>query len=123
MKRIITNSPVLINFYPKKEISIICDSSSSGLGCCLMQEGKPVAFASRNLIDPEKQYPQIDKESIIFSCRKFHNYIYWYHSPLTSIYTKNFNKVLSNRLQKMKLKLLIYDLEINYLPDEEMLVV
>jgi len=100
LKHIITNSPVLVNFDPKKEISIQCDSSSSGLGCCLMQEEKSVAFSSRSLTGSEKQYPQIDKEmlSILFSCRKFHNYIYGYrkkiwmdHSPLTSIYKKNFH--------------------------------
>jgi len=49
-----------------------------------MQEGKPVAFSSRSLTDSEKQYPQIDKEmlSILFSCRKFHNYIYGYHTKI-----------------------------------------
>jgi hypothetical protein len=101
LKYIITNSPVLVNFNLKKEISIQCNSSSSKLGCYLMQKGKPVEFFSRSLTDSEKQYSQIDKEivNLLFSCCKFYNYIYGYctkiwmdHLPLTSIYKKKFIK-------------------------------
>lgn len=57
----------------------------------------------------------------------FFNFIYGYHttvwndhSPLTSIVNKNFDKVISNRLQKTKLKYLIFDLEVTYLPGKDM---
>ena len=49
-----------------------------GLGACLIQEGKPVAFASRSLSPAERNYAQIEKEllSIMFACEKFHQYVY-----------------------------------------------
>jgi hypothetical protein len=48
------------------------------LGCCLLQEGKPISFASRSLTETEVGYAQIEKEmlSILFATRKFHNYTY-----------------------------------------------
>ena len=41
-----------------------------GLGAVLLQEEKPVAYASRALTDAETRYGQIEKEllAIIFAC-------------------------------------------------------
>lgn len=38
LKQIITNKPILQIFNPKKQITIQCDSSSKGLGTCLLQD-------------------------------------------------------------------------------------
>ena len=54
---------------------------------------RPIAFASRTMTKAEKNYAQIEKEAlgIIFSIKKFHQYIYVYgkkftdHKPLTTI--------------------------------------
>ena len=43
-----------------------------------IQEGKPVAYASRTPTSAERSYAQIVKEmlGITYSCRKFHAYMY-----------------------------------------------
>jgi len=131
LKQIVASPQVLVNFDPNKKITIQCDSSQTGLGCCLLQEGRPVAFSSRSLNEAEQKYAQIKKEmlSIVYACRKFHNYVYGHatqvmtdHSPLVSIFGKNFDKVISVRLQKMKMKLIIYDLPVEYLPGKLMFI-
>lgn len=80
-----------------------------------MQEGKPIAFASRSLTDAEINYAQIEKEllAVVFACKKFHYYIYGRkitirsdHKPLVEIMKKDFCKIPSARLQRMKLNLI-----------------
>ena len=46
IKSMITSGPVLAYYDPDKSLEIQCDSSQSGLGSVLMQEGCPVAYAS-----------------------------------------------------------------------------
>ncbi|GBN51254.1 Retrovirus-related Pol polyprotein from transposon 17.6 [Araneus ventricosus] len=60
IKRLISSTPVLKVFNDSLPITIQCDSSKDGLGACLLQEGHPVSFASRSLIDCEKNYAQIE---------------------------------------------------------------
>ncbi|KAL1460274.1 hypothetical protein WDU94_012195 [Cyamophila willieti] len=129
LKTLVSSSPVLKNFDVNAEILIQTDSSQNGLGNCLLQNGQPVAFSSRSLTDTEKLYAQIDKEmlSILFSCRKYHHYIYGKkvrvqtdHLPLVSIFNKNLCNVPSSRLQRMKLQLAKYDLCVEYLPGKSM---
>lgn len=69
----ISNALTLGTFDGNKEITLQCDSCKNGMGCCLLQNGQPIAFASRRLNDA-----QIEKEflSIVFATKKFHNYIY-----------------------------------------------
>ena len=45
-----------------KEYMIFSDASLNGLGCVLMQEGKVVAYASRQLKQHETNYPMHDLE-------------------------------------------------------------
>ncbi|KAK3731843.1 hypothetical protein QZH41_020209 [Actinostola sp. cb2023] len=49
VKKAVTEAPVLRYYDPKKDLEIQCDASQSGLGAMLMQEGKPIAYASRAL--------------------------------------------------------------------------
>ena len=62
MKKLISTPPVLKYYEPNKDLTLQCDASDHGLGAALIQEGKPVAFASRALTHTEKQYAQIEKE-------------------------------------------------------------
>lgn len=123
------SAPVLAFFDSKEETVLQVDASKGGLGACLMQAGRPIAYASRSLTDTERDsYAQIEKEllAIVFGVEKFHYYVYGRktviqsdHKPLLSIMTKYVNKV-SSRLQRMQLKLMKYDLQIVHVPGSKM---
>ena len=51
VKQLVTQAPALVYYSPNKELVIQCDASSLGLGVVLMQEGRPLAYASRALTD------------------------------------------------------------------------
>ena len=78
LKKILSDKPVLRFFEPSKPTQIQCDASSTGLGACLLQNGQPVAYASRSLSSSERNYAQIEKEmlAILFAAERFHHLIY-----------------------------------------------
>lgn len=128
LKLLCSQCPVLKYFDASAPAEIKCDASSKGLGAVLLQEGHPIAYASRALTDAETRYAQIEKEmlSIVFACRKFHCYIfgkettvYNDHKPLEIIFKK---PLLSApmRLQRMLLSLQWYDLKVSYRKGVEM---
>ena len=43
----------------QEQVTLQCDASQSGLGAVLLQQGQPVAYASRALTSAETQYAQI----------------------------------------------------------------
>ena len=97
IKEVISSAPVLCYFDPRKTSTIQADASKHGLGACLLQQGKPTAYASRSLTSSESNYAQIEKELlvIVFAFEKFHQFIYGFptkvhsdHKPLESIVTK-----------------------------------
>ena len=65
---------------------IYSDASKKGLGCVLMQHGKVVAYASRQLKDYEKNYPTHDLElvAVVFALKIWRHYLY---GEKTQIYT------------------------------------
>ena len=54
------------------------DASCKGLCAVLLQDGHPIAYASRALSTTQQHYAQIEKEmlAVVFACTKFHDYIY-----------------------------------------------
>ena len=128
LKRLVTTAPLLAYYDPAKKLTIQCDASSTGLGAALMQEGKPLAYASRALSDTEVGYAQIEKEclAIVFSLERFHQYTFGRettvltdHKPLETIVKKPLHKA-PKRIQGMLLRLLQYDIEITYRRGKEM---
>ena len=116
----------MLAFYDvNKAVTVQCHASQDGLGACLIQEGKPVAFASRSLSPAERNYAQIEKGllSIVFACEKFHKYVYGHqavtiendHRPLECIWKKLLSKI-PPRLQRLMLRLQLYDFKIKYVP-------
>lgn len=99
-----------------------------GLGATLLQEGRPVAFASKALTDEETRYANIEREllAVVYGCERFHTYLYGQsftvesdHKPLESIQLKHL-KAAPPRLQRMLLRIQPYDLIIKYIPGKEM---
>ena len=82
----ITSTPVIVYYDPDRSLEIQCDSSQSGLGPVLMQEDRPVTYASRALTPVETGYAQIEKEmlAILYSMGKFHQYTFGCHTKLYS---------------------------------------
>ena len=78
VKAVIASAPVLKYFDPSVEAVLQCDASQHGLGACLMQNGQPVAYASRSLTETECNYVQMEKEllAIVFGVEKFESYLY-----------------------------------------------
>ncbi|KAA3465627.1 Transposon Ty3-G Gag-Pol polyprotein [Gossypium australe] len=62
LKTLLTEAPVLVQPEMRKEFVVYSDASLNGLGCVLMQEGKVIAYASRQLKPHEKNYPTHDLE-------------------------------------------------------------
>ncbi|GKA14244.1 putative reverse transcriptase domain-containing protein [Tanacetum coccineum] len=54
-----------------KDFVVYCDASGLGLGCVLMQRGKVIAYASRNLKIYEKNYTTYDLElgAVVFALK------------------------------------------------------
>lgn len=132
LKQIISNSPVLANFDESKSITLQCDSSKDGMGFTLMQNGQPVMYGSRSLTETQKNYSQTEKEmlSIVEATRKYHDFLYGRpeihvqtdHKPIVSIMTKHVASINNARLQRMRLKLLKYNLNVTYVPGKNMYI-
>ena len=67
LKAEVNGNMTLQYFDPQKEITIECDASQKGLGACLLQDGKPVNFSSRSLIDAETRYCNLEREMVAVS--------------------------------------------------------
>ena len=69
------------NYNLEEEVTLQCDASQSCLGAALLQNGQPVAYASRALSAAETRYAQIEKEllAIVFTCECFEPYVYGRH--------------------------------------------
>ena len=69
---------VLKFFDPSKPVKLQVDASKSGLGACILQDGHPIAYTSRSLIQAEEHYAQIEKEllAVVFGYERFNHYVY-----------------------------------------------
>ncbi|CAK1587306.1 unnamed protein product [Parnassius mnemosyne] len=125
LKRCITN-PLVLQFYSLDiPITISVDASKHGLEACLMQNGKPICFASKSLTKTKQAYVQIEMElyACVFACGKFYSYIYGRsdvtietdHKPLISIIKKPF-AAAPTRLQRMLIRLQPYTFKLVYKP-------
>ena len=64
LKVVLTNKPAFAFYDVRQPVTIQADASRSGLGACLMQTGKPVAYASRVMTAAEQKYAKIEKEML-----------------------------------------------------------
>ncbi|RUS77745.1 hypothetical protein EGW08_014504 [Elysia chlorotica] len=105
-----------------KELTLENDESEYGLGSVLLQDGKPLGFASRTLSEAERNYAQSEKKllAVIFVMNKFYHYTFARpvtvvtdDKPLVSIANKPLSKA-PKRLQSMFLKLQAFDFNLTY---------
>ena len=127
LKGMICKETTLSHFDSTKKSVIQVDASQKGIGAALLQDGKPVAFASKSLSDAETRYANIEREllAVVFGCERFHTYVYGNkfqvdsdHKPLEMI-TRKPLKLAPPRLQRMLLRLQPYDVEVLYRPGRE----
>jgi hypothetical protein len=122
LKEKLTTTPVLILPDVHKPFSVYCDASYTGLKCVLMQEGRVVAYSSRQLKIHEKNYPTHDLElaTVVHALKTWRHYlygqkcdIYMDHKSLKYIFTQ----LELNMRQRRWLELIKdYELEIHYHP-------
>ena len=115
--------------HDRKKSVIHVDASSRGLGAALIQEGKPIAFATKSPTETEQRYANIERElvAVVFGCERFRTYIYGCafevesdNKSLEMICPKNLTAA-PPRLQRILLRLQEYDMVIKYRPGKEML--
>jgi hypothetical protein len=118
----LTTAPVLDQLDIEKPFDVYCDASGSGLGCVLMQEGRVIAYASRQLHRHEEHYPTHDLElaDVVHALKIWRHYllgnifhIYTDHKCLKYIFTQS---ALNMRQRRWIELIKDYELEIHYHP-------
>jgi hypothetical protein len=117
---LLTIAPVLAQPDIEKPFDVFCDASGIGLGYVLMQEGRIIAYASRQLRKHEVKYPTHDLElvAVVHALKIWRHYllgnvchIYIDHKSLKYIFTQP----ELNMRQKRWLELIKdYNLEVYY---------
>ncbi|KAI3762560.1 hypothetical protein L1987_52991 [Smallanthus sonchifolius] len=120
LKQKLCNAPILTLPDGNDDLVFYCDASNQGLGCVLMQRGKVIAYASRQLKVHEKNYTTHDLElgAVVFALKIWRHYLYGTkcvvftdHKSLQHI----FNQKELNMRQRRWVELLNdYDCEIRY---------
>ncbi|GJY34283.1 putative reverse transcriptase domain-containing protein [Tanacetum coccineum] len=122
LKDKLCNVPVLALPNRPEDFVVYCDTSGLGLGYVLMQRGKVISYASRQLKIHEKNYTTYDLELgvIVFAIKIWRHYLYGTKSV---IYTDHkslqhiFNQKELNMHQRRWLEFFSdYDSEIRYHP-------
>lgn len=130
IKKILSEALILTFFDVKKPVVVSVDASKFGLGAVILQENKPIAYASRALTDAETRYAQIEKEllAVTFGLERFNQYTYGVdivvendHKPLESILKKPLSQA-PPRLQRLLLGLQKYTFNFKYRPGKELVI-
>ena len=122
LKKRLSMAPVLSLPDDTGGLVVYSDASHRGLGCVLMQHGKVIAYASRQLKDYEKRYPTHDLElaAVVFALKIWRHYlygekceIYTNHKSLKYIFTQ---RELNLRQRRWLELIKDFDCEILYHP-------
>ena len=120
----IVRALILVYYNPKKETVLQIDASVKGLGACLLQDQKPVYFASKALTETQCGYVAIEIESlaVAWAMEKFHHFLYASHciletdqKPLESILSKSLIQA-TPRLQRILIRTFPYMFTVRYIP-------
>ncbi|GJR54475.1 putative nucleotidyltransferase, ribonuclease H [Tanacetum coccineum] len=78
LRRKLCETPILVLPDGSEDMVVYCDASYSGLGCVLMQRGKVIAYASRQLKKHEENYPTHDLKfaAVVLDLKIWRHYLY-----------------------------------------------
>ena len=78
LKKILVEASVLTQPTSSREYVMYSDASKNGLGCVLMQDGKVVAYTSKQLKPHEQNYPTHDLElaAVVFTLKIWRHYLF-----------------------------------------------
>ena len=126
LKKALTTSPVLKQAVDNQPFSIHTDASAYAIGAVLLQgegpEEHPIEYASRLLINAERNYSTTEREAlaIVWACNKFRGYIdgadvklLTDHQPLKWLLML---KSPTGRLARWGLQLQQFNFSLDYLP-------
>jgi len=84
LKDRLTSAPMLTLPIEDEDFIIYSDASRLGLGAILMQKGKVIAYASKQLKEHEKKYPTHDLElaAVVFALKIWRHYLYGEHCQI-----------------------------------------
>ena len=128
IKTALSSAPLLAFFDKDQSTTVQCDASQNALGAVLIQEGRPITFASRTLTPAEVNYAQIEKEllAVVFALEQFDHYTFGRqvtvqndHKPLQSILLKPITAA-PKRLQRMLLRVQRYTFDPVYVPGSQL---
>jgi hypothetical protein len=120
LKKRLFSAPILTMPDITKSFDVYCDASELGLGSVLMQEGKVIAYLSRQLCPHELNYPTHDLElaAVVHALKTWRHYlmgnrceIYTDHKSLKYIFSQ---KELNMRQRRWIELIKDYDLDIHY---------
>jgi hypothetical protein len=122
LKKFLTSAPVLAQPDIEKPFDVYCDASRTGLGCVLMQDGRVIAYALRQLKKHEVNYPTHDLElaAVVHALKIWRHYllgnkvhIFMDHKSLRYIFTQ---PELNLRQRRWLDLIKDYNLEVHYHP-------
>ena len=123
IKKEIVAALILAYYNPNKPMILQTNASCKGLGACLLQNERPVYFASRALMETQKGYVAIELESLVVSwaMEKFHHFLYGNEfiletdqKPLDVILSKSLNQA-TPRLQRILIRTFLYHFKVRYI--------
>ncbi|GKA94058.1 putative reverse transcriptase domain-containing protein, partial [Tanacetum coccineum] len=97
LKNNLCDAPILSLPDGVKDFVVYCDASNQGQGCVLMQRGKVIAYASRQLKIHEKNYTTHDLElgAVVFALKTWRHVLYGGGSSCSVIMSERFATILS----------------------------
>ncbi|GJT53248.1 putative reverse transcriptase domain-containing protein [Tanacetum coccineum] len=83
LKNNLCDAPILTLPDGVEDFVVYCDASNQGLGCVLMQRGRVIMYASRQLKIHEKNYTTHDLElgAVVFALKTWRHYLYDRYHP------------------------------------------
>ena len=120
LKSALTTAPVLASPDFSQPFIIKCDASGESIGAVLMQNGHPIAYASKSLNKAQANYSATEREAlaVVWTTRHFKHYVYGrkiiVHSDCKPLADTRSNKEPDGQLGRLMLKLQPLDIVIEY---------